>query len=134
VNINGIQPMEVLNMTTQSTEIPFQAKGSLDLPQPIAAYFAADKGDIEAFSQCFTDNAVVQDEGETHGGRSAIRQWKANTSTKYQYTSEPFVCEPIDGDIVVTSRLTGNFPGSPVNLRFHFRLDGDKIASLKIVP
>jgi len=35
---------------------------------------------------------------------------------------------------VVTSRLTGNFPGSPVDLRYFFRLEGDKIASLEIVP
>ena len=34
----------------------------------------------------------------------------------------------------ITSRLTGNFPGSPVNLRFFFGLDGDKIASLEIIP
>jgi hypothetical protein len=36
--------------------------------------------------------------------------------------------------VVVTSRLTGNFPGSPLNLRFFFGLDGDKIASLEIIP
>ncbi len=33
---------------------------------------------------------------------------------------------------VVTNRLTGNFPGSPVNLEFVFRLEGNKIASLEI--
>jgi hypothetical protein len=38
------------------------------------------------------------------------------------------------GKTVVTSRLTGNFPGSPVNLRFFFALDGDKIATLEIIP
>ena len=32
---------------------------------------------------------------------------------------------------IVTSRLTGNFPGSPVDLRFAFRLERGKIASLK---
>jgi hypothetical protein len=36
--------------------------------------------------------------------------------------------------VIVTSRLTGNFPGSPVNLRFFFRLEGDQIESLEIVP
>jgi hypothetical protein len=39
-----------------------------------------------------------------------------------------------DGKLVVTSRLTGNFPGSPVNLRFFFGLEGDKIASMEIIP
>jgi hypothetical protein len=35
---------------------------SLQLPKPIAAYFAADKGDGDAVAACFTDDAVVIDE------------------------------------------------------------------------
>lgn len=65
----------------------------LDLPEPIAAYFAADKRDIEAIAQCFTKDAVVKDEGHTYTGVMAIKQWKAETSTKYTYTSEPFALE-----------------------------------------
>ena len=107
---------------------------SLDLPKPIATYFTADKGDGEAVSQCFTENAVVKDEGHTHKGRAAIKKWKMDTSAKYQYTSEPFACEEKDGKIVVGSHLVGNFPGSPVDLRYFFKLEGDKIASLEIIP
>ena len=106
----------------------------LELPQPIAAYFLADKGDSAALAQCFTENAVVKDEGHTYRGRAAIQQWKADASAKYQYTCEPLACEQQDGKIVVTSRLTGNFPGSPVNLRFCFELAGVKIAALEITP
>ena len=107
---------------------------TLKLQQPIAAYFTADKGDSEGLSQCFTETAVVKDEGHTYHGRAAIKQWKSDASAKYQCTCEPFACEPKDGKVVVTSRLTGNFPGSPVNLRFFFGLEGDKIASLEIIP
>jgi hypothetical protein len=32
----------------------------------------------------------------------------------------------------VTARLTGNFPGSPVTLRYHFTLRDDTIALLEI--
>ena len=111
-----------------------QATKSLDLPKPIAAYFTADKGDGEAVSQCFTENAVVKDEGHTHQGRAAIKEWKTDASAKYEYTSEPIACEEKDGKTVVTSHLVGNFPGSPVDLRFFFKLEGDKIASLEIIP
>ena len=104
----------------------------LNLPEPIAAYFAADKG--EAIARCFTENGVVTDEGHTYRGRSAIQQWKADASAKYDYISEPFACEKRDGKTIVTSRLTGNFPGSPVNLRFVFKLEGEQIAVLEIVP
>jgi hypothetical protein len=107
---------------------------TLNLPRPIDAYFSADKADSEAVSRCFTENAVVKDEGRTYNGRPAIKKWKADTSTQYAYTSEPFAFEQKDGKFVVTSRLTGNFPGSPVNLRFFFGLEGDKIASLEIIP
>ena len=65
---------------------------------------------------------------------AAIRQWKEDASTRYQYTSEPVACEPRDGAVVVNSRLTGTFPGSPVNLRFFFVLEGDAITSLEIMP
>ena len=109
-------------------------KKSLSLPKPIAAYFTADKGDAKAISQCFTQTAVVKDEGHTYKGRAAIKQWKTDASTKYEYTSEPFVCEEKDGRTVVTSHLVGNFPGSPVDLRYFFGLEGDKIASLEIIP
>ena len=106
----------------------------LALPKPIAAYFAADKADGEAVAQCFTETAVVKDEGRTHRGRAAIKQWKTDASAKYQYTSVPCACEQTEGKFVVTSRLSGNFPGSPVNLRFFFGLEGDKVASLEIIP
>ena len=106
----------------------------LNLPKPIAAYFTADKGDGEAVSQCFTENAVVKDEGHTRKGQAAIKQWKTDASAKYEYTCEPLACEEKDGKTVVTSHLVGNFPGSPVDLRFFFKIEGDKIASLEIIP
>jgi hypothetical protein len=107
---------------------------TLDLPKPIAAYFEADRGDSEAVVRCFTENAVVKDEGCTYNGRVAIRQWKESVSAKYQYTSDLLACEQQAGMTVVASRLTGNFPGSPVDLRFCFELEGGKIASLEIIP
>src|SRR6266516_4060191 len=125
------------NTTTREGTNMKQAKPatkSLNLPKPVAAYFTADKGDGEAVSQCFTENAVVKDEGRTHKGRAAIKEWKTDASAKYKYTSEPFACEEKDGKTVVTSHLVGNFPGSPVDLRFFFELEGDKIASLEIIP
>lgn len=106
-----------------------------NLPKPIAAYFTADKGlDGKEVSQCFTENAIVKDEGHTYSGWAEILQWKEVTTSKYQYTSEPFGCEKRDREIIVTSHLTGNFPGSPVDLRYFFKLEGDKISSLQIIP
>jgi hypothetical protein len=107
---------------------------TLNLPTPVTAYFIADELDAEAVARCFTDDAVVKDEGHVHSGRAAIKKWKEDASAKYTYTSEPLACEEKDGKVVVTCRLTGNFPGSPADLRFFFELAGEKIASLEVVP
>jgi len=106
----------------------------LSLPEPIAAYFEADRRDADAVARCFTNRGVVRDEGHTHLGRIAIAAWKTAASAKYSYVAEPLRVERQDGSHVVTSRVTGNFPGSPVELRFVFRLERAKIASLEIAP
>ena len=111
-----------------------QATKSLNLPKPIATYFIADEVDGEAVSRCFTEDAVVKDEGHTHRGWAAIKAWKTDASAKYEYTCEPLACEQKDGKTVVTCHLVGNFPGSPVDLRFFFKQEGDKIESLEVIP
>ncbi|MCA0851552.1 nuclear transport factor 2 family protein [Salipiger thiooxidans] len=76
---------------------------------------------------------TVIDEGNTYTGRDAIRQWMANASTLYTYTVEPFEIAEDGQRTIVTSHLVGNFPGSPVDLRYFFVLRGNKIAELEIV-
>lgn len=108
---------------------------TVQLPKAVAAYFAADrKGGAEATSHCFTPDAVVIDEGNRHVGRDAIRQWRTRASAQYTYTVEPFDLLEEGGRIVVASHLVGNFPGSPVDLRYAFELDGDRISRLEIAP
>jgi hypothetical protein len=107
---------------------------TLRLPKPVSAYFAADAVNGEAVSGCFAENAVVEDEGHTYNGRAEIKRWKEEASTKYQYTCEPLVHEDKGNKCVVTCRLTGNFPGSPVDLRFAFELAGEQIVSLRVAP
>jgi ketosteroid isomerase-like protein len=104
------------------------------LPTPIAVYIAAEnRGDAEALAQCFAGDAVVRDEGQTIEGLAAIKQWKAETRRKYRHMIEPLASAQKGGKIIVTNRLTGNFPGSPIELEFVFTLHGDKIVSLEIL-
>jgi hypothetical protein len=106
----------------------------VDLPTPIATYVAAvNSGEEEALAQCFVENAVVRDEGQTIEGLAAIKQWEVETRKKYQHTIEPLASTQKEGKTIVTNRLTGNFPGSPIEVEFVFALDGDKIASLEIL-
>jgi SnoaL-like domain len=106
---------------------------SVDLPTPIAIFIAAEnRGDTETLAGCFTEHAVVRDEGQTIEGLGAIKKWMAETRRKYQHTIEPLASAPEDDKTIVTNRLTGNFPGSPIELRFIFRLEANKITSLEI--
>lgn len=102
------------------------------LPEAIAAYFAADKLNPEVLARCFTASAAVKDEGHTHTGVEAIKAWKAAASAAYTYTAEPLALDQKEGSQVVRARVTGNFPGSPVELQYHFRLERGLIASLEI--
>jgi hypothetical protein len=106
---------------------------SITLPQPIAAYFAADGMAPSGVAECFTEDAVVHDERTRHVGRDAIGRWRTEAATKYAYVSQPFAVAQDGERTIVTSRVTGNFPGSPVDLRYGFILEGDKIARLEIV-
>ena len=105
----------------------------IDLPKAIAAYFCADKIGGDAVAECFTETGIVTDEGRTHSGRAAIAGWKAASRARYNYRSEPFQIEQTSAKTVVTSHVVGDFPGSPVDLRYCFVLEGDKIAALEIV-
>lgn len=103
------------------------------LPEPIAAYFAADRQNhAQALARCFTAQARVTDEGRTHVGPEAIAAWKAKASTQYRYTALPVSLDREAGAVVVTARVAGDFPGSPVDLRYRFRLERGLIAALEI--
>jgi hypothetical protein len=106
----------------------------LSLPKPIADYFAADSTDGAAVAKCFTADAAVIDEKVTHRGQEAIARWKTEASAKYDYVSEPVAIDEQADTITVTAHLTGNFPGSPVDLRYAFTLSGNAIARLEIAP
>jgi hypothetical protein len=77
-------------------------------------------------------DAMVRDEGHTYEGLAAIKAWKVETRRKYEYTVEPLEAVQREGKTVVTARVAGNFPGSPVTLAFIFALEHDMIASLEI--
>ena len=105
----------------------------LNVPEPIAAYFAAEEAkDAEKLSLCFIEDGTVHDEGRDYRGRGAIRQWKQEADKKYRYVLLPLAAR-IDGDeVTVRARLTGDFAGSPLELNHIFKLKANKIASLKI--
>jgi ketosteroid isomerase-like protein len=104
-----------------------------NLPDPVAAYLAAEKAkDAEGLALCFADDAVVHDEGHDHRGRHAIRSWKREADAKYRFVLEPLDVSGDKNQVKLRARLTGSFPGSPVELDHRFTLANNKITSLEI--
>lgn len=105
------------------------------LPPAIAAFFDVDEaGDAIALPHGFAEDAVVIDERRTHTGRDAIAAWKAEASAKYTYTAKPVAVAGEGERIIVTAHLDGDFPGSPIDLRYAFTLARDLITRLEIAP
>ena len=107
---------------------------SIALPKPIAAYFAAtNTHNIDAMLVPFAEGATVKDEGQERGGLAAIRDWMEETIRKYGFTVAVVGAADDEGKTVVTATVSGNFPGSPAQLRYLFTLGGEKISRLEIL-
>lgn len=108
---------------------------SLSLPQPVAAFFqVSERTDASGLEDCFAVDAVVADESHTHRGHEAIRSWLREAQKKYAYKVEPLSASQ-DGPLLnVRAKVTGSFPGSPIELIHAFKLTGNRISSLEIHP
>lgn len=86
--------------------------------------------DSLAYTNCFSENAIVFDEGKTHHGKTEIQQWIEKANTEYKATMKPL--EYSEANEVLKAEVSGNFPGSPINLNYHFKLKDGLIDYLKI--
>ena len=86
--------------------------------------------DSLAYANCFTETAVVFDEGKTHNGRKEIEQWIDKANKDYQATMQPL--EYSTTEEILKVEVSGIFPGSPIVLSYHLKLADGLIDSLKI--
>ena len=106
---------------------------SLNVPEPVAEFLAAEEvKDADALSRCFTEDGTLHDEGQDYYGRDSTRQWKQAADAKYRYVLQTVSAQTFGDLVTVRARLTGEFPGSPVELDHIFKLSNNKIASLEI--
>jgi hypothetical protein len=90
----------------------------------------ATRPDTDAYFAQFTPEAVVEDEGTERHGIEEIRAWRTEVPrVHYDVTS-------IERDGRTSNarvEVSGDFPGSPVTLSFHFEhTDDGRIAVLRI--
>src|SRR5262245_7579460 len=116
---------------------------SIQLPAPIDLYFSIDLLYFSYFSsenahnptaiaKCFAADAIVRDEGKTIKGVAAIKAWRIETGRKYHHNVEPLSVSTRDGKVVVRGKVSGSFPGSPINLDHVFQIEGGQITALEI--
>jgi ketosteroid isomerase-like protein len=103
------------------------------LPGPISDYYSAEsRNDSDALARLFSADCIVRDEGQTFNGRAAVASWMKHAKAKYSHRTEVLSARQ-DGDAwIVSVRVSGSFPNSPVTLVQRFRLSGNSIAALEI--
>lgn len=105
----------------------------MELPKLIAQFIETQNTyDSAAYTDCFTENAIVHDEGKTHTGKNEIRQWIEEANEKYKSVMKPLRYEESGSNGVLTAEVSGTFPGSPIVLKFHLGLKDSLINSLNV--
>ena len=111
-----------------------QTTGLTGLPRTIASYLTAHRTrDANTAITCFTNDAVVTDDGKTYQGTADIRTWLEQSAGEYTYTIELIGAEKIDNEhYTAVNHLEGDFPGGALDLHFRFALRDGRIANLVI--
>ena len=101
---------------------------TITLPEPIAAYFAADSATAKRSSTASRRRPSSETKATPTPAARPSRHGRTPRSTDTVHR-EPLAAEE-DGHVARPG--CRNFPGSPVDLRYVFRLERGKIASLEI--
>lgn len=105
----------------------------MDLPNLITNLVNAQNNfDSIAYVNCFSETAVVFDEGKTHNGRLDIQHWIKESNEKYKSVMKPVGYTENGTSGVLSAEVSGTFPGSPIVLKFHFDIVDGLIQHLKV--
>jgi ketosteroid isomerase-like protein len=105
----------------------------LKLPEVASDLLEAQKNyDSDAYASCFSETAVVFDEGNEYNGRKEIKAWIEDANQKYKTRKEAVKYSGTESAGLLTAKVSGDFDGSPVLLDYHLELADNKIARLEI--
>ena len=85
-----------------------------------------------AYANCFSDTAIVFDEGKTHNGKKEIQHWIEESNENYKSVMKPLEYTENGSSSVLSAECSGTFPGSPITLKFHFDIADEQIQHLKV--
>lgn len=105
----------------------------MNLPKIVADLVETQNSfDSVAYANCFSETALVLDEGKTHHGRKEIEQWIADSNERYRATIKPVSFEEKETESLLKAETSGNFEGSPIVLTYHLEIADGLIQALKI--
>lgn len=103
----------------------------MNLPNVIADLAAAQNNfDSLAYANCFSETAVVFDEGKTHTGKTAIKNWIEKANQEYKAVMKPLEYSPAQQTL--QAEVSGTFAGSLLCLPINLNLKTDKSNRLKL--
>lgn len=103
----------------------------MNLPKVISDLVKAqDNFDSTRYANCFTETAVVFDEGRTYNGKREIKNWIEKANKEYQVRMKPLGYS--EGEQTLKAEISGSFPGSPLVLSYKFGFKEKKNQSLRI--
>jgi SnoaL-like domain len=110
-------------------------KSQIKLPNPIEALIRAiNVRDANAFSSCFSPEAVVKDVGREICGTTAIQEWGEREIFAVNVTLEVMSAGERAGQTIVTVKVDGTFDRTglpdPLIMEHCFKVTGDKITEL----
>jgi hypothetical protein len=104
----------------------------MNLPEVVASLVKAQNNfDSTAYADCFSETAVVFDEGKTHTGRKEIKNWIDEANKKYGAKMNPI--DYSEAEQTLKTEVYGSFAGSPITMKYHYEFENGLIQSLKIV-
>ncbi|WP_134088520.1 nuclear transport factor 2 family protein [Olivibacter sp. XZL3] len=105
----------------------------MNIPKVIANLVEAQNNhDSIAYANCFSETAVVFDEGKKHNGRKEIERWIADANQQFNTIMKPVSFKEQETTSILEAEVSGTFDGSPVILSYHFEIVDEQIQSLKI--
>lgn len=108
-------------------------KTKMNLPKVVADLVETQNNfDSVAYANCFSETAVVFDEGKTHNGKKEIERWIADSNERYKATIKPVGFEVKETESLLMAETSGNFEGSPIVLTYHLEIVDELIQSLKV--
>ena len=106
----------------------------MNVPKVISELVKAqNNSDSIAFSNLFSKNAIVKDEGHFYEGKEAVKKWNEATNEKYTPKIKPLKIENRKNKIIASMEVFGNFEGSPAVLNYCFEVEKEEIKALEIL-